>query len=176
MKPFTSWKAYDLKGMGHNSPEYLHTLVEALKLAFADRDSYYGDPDFVDVPLEGLLSKAYAAGRRDAIDPDLACAGMPLPGGPWPYQGVEDQEAKGTSPVTMAGGLEADTSYVCVVDRWGKCLLSHPQRLHWWNAFGQGIGLRHLPSRFPELARSGSPLRRGSRQAPKTHPQPGHGL
>ena len=62
----------DLQGMGHNSPEYLHAVLEALKLAFADRHSYYGDPDFVDVPLEGLLSKAYAAERRNAIDAQQA--------------------------------------------------------------------------------------------------------
>ena len=71
---------FDLRGMGHNTAEYLHTLLEALKLAFADRHSYYGDPDFVDVPLEGLLSKAYAAERGGAIDPELACPQMPYAG------------------------------------------------------------------------------------------------
>jgi gamma-glutamyltranspeptidase / glutathione hydrolase len=51
---------FDLRGMGHGSADYLHTLVEAMKLAYADRDSYYADPAFVQVPAEGLLSKAYA--------------------------------------------------------------------------------------------------------------------
>ena len=54
----------DLRGMGHNSPAYIHAVTEALKLAAADREAYFGDPDFVDVPLETLLAKDYAARRR----------------------------------------------------------------------------------------------------------------
>lgn len=59
----------DLRGMGHNSPDYLHHLIEAMKLGFADRDTYYGDPDFVDVPLDRLLSDDYANNRCKLIDP-----------------------------------------------------------------------------------------------------------
>ena len=65
-------EGYDLKAMGHNSPEYLHTLVEAVKLAFADRDQYYGDPKFSKIPEQILLSKEYAAERRKLIDPEHA--------------------------------------------------------------------------------------------------------
>src|SRR5260370_32662504 len=65
-------EGYDLRAMGHNSPEYLHTVVEAAKLAFADRDRYYGDPKFSDIPEQTLLSKDYAAGRRKLIDPQHA--------------------------------------------------------------------------------------------------------
>ena len=54
----------DLRRSGHNTPAYIHTLIEALKLGFADRHHYYGDPKFVDVPIEALLSDAYAARRR----------------------------------------------------------------------------------------------------------------
>ncbi|MBI1895107.1 MAG: gamma-glutamyltransferase family protein [Acidobacteria bacterium] len=61
-------EGFDLRAMGHNSPEYLHTLVEAVKLAFADRDRYYGDPKFSKIPEEILLSKDYAAERRKLID------------------------------------------------------------------------------------------------------------
>ena len=50
--------------MGHNSPAYIHAVTEALKLAAADREAYFGDPDFVDVPLATLLAKDYAAQRR----------------------------------------------------------------------------------------------------------------
>ena len=119
-------EGYDLKGMGHNSPEYLHTLLEALKLAFADRHGYYGDPDFVKVPLEGLLSKAYAAERRHIIDPDRAYPEMPDAGDPWSYQDAEGRTMKAASPTAMAGGPEADTSYVCVVDRWGNAFSATP--------------------------------------------------
>jgi gamma-glutamyltranspeptidase/glutathione hydrolase len=65
-------EGFDLKSMGHNSPKYLHTVIEAVKLAFADRDRYYGDPDFSKIPEETLLSKDYAAERRKLIDPDHA--------------------------------------------------------------------------------------------------------
>ena len=60
-------EGYDLKSMQYNSADYIHTLVEALKLVYADRDTYYGDPKFVQVPSERLLSKEYAAERRKLI-------------------------------------------------------------------------------------------------------------
>jgi gamma-glutamyltranspeptidase/glutathione hydrolase len=60
-------EGFDLKSMGWNSADYIHTLAEALKLAYADRDTYYGDPKFVKVPMERLLSKEYAAERRKHI-------------------------------------------------------------------------------------------------------------
>ena len=59
-------------GMAHNSADYLHTLVEAKKLAFADAATFYADPDFVDVPVEGLLSKEYAAERRQLVNMSAA--------------------------------------------------------------------------------------------------------
>src|SRR5882762_4660735 len=61
-------EGYDLKKMGQNSPEYIHTITEALKLGFADRDRFYGDPDFVKIPTQQLLSKDYATMRRSLID------------------------------------------------------------------------------------------------------------
>jgi gamma-glutamyltranspeptidase / glutathione hydrolase len=93
-------ESYNLKAMGHNSPEYLHTVVEVVKLAFADRDRYYGDPKFSKIPEETLLSKDYAAERRKLIDPDHASMesrpgsfGGPAPMPPQtvtPTQGVQD--------------------------------------------------------------------------------------
>jgi gamma-glutamyltranspeptidase/glutathione hydrolase len=65
-------EGYDLAGMGHNSADYLHVQIEAKKLAFSDRARFYADPDFFDVPLDGLLSKEYAAERRALIDMDHA--------------------------------------------------------------------------------------------------------
>ena len=58
----------DLKGLGHNSADYIHLLAEALKISFSDRDAFYGDPDFIDVPIRGLLNEAYAKSRRADID------------------------------------------------------------------------------------------------------------
>lgn len=77
----------DLKEMGFNSAEYIHTLYQVMNLAFADRDFYYGDPYFPpEEPVEGLLSKEYAKARfrqinREMNDPDIK------PGDPYPYQG-----------------------------------------------------------------------------------------
>lgn len=65
-------EGYDLKAMQHNSADYLHTMTEAMKLAFADRDRYYGDPRFVKVPGAELLSRDYAELRRSLIDPKSA--------------------------------------------------------------------------------------------------------
>src|SRR5262249_11246130 len=72
---------YDFRALGHNSPRALHILVEAMKLAFADREAYYGDPRHVKVP-EALLSKAYADVRRALIREDRAWPEMPPPGDP----------------------------------------------------------------------------------------------
>ena len=81
-------EGYDLAALGHNSLDYIHLLTEAGKLAFADREEYYGDPDFVEVPLTGLLSKAYAVERRKLIDPDHASLEL-RPGNPYPFQGSD---------------------------------------------------------------------------------------
>jgi gamma-glutamyltranspeptidase/glutathione hydrolase len=62
-------EGYDIRALGHNSAEYIHTTTEVLKLAYADRDTWYGDPKFAQVPAERLLSKEYAADRRKLIGP-----------------------------------------------------------------------------------------------------------
>ena len=79
----------DLKALGYNSPQYIHTVYQAMSLAFADRDFYYGDPDFAasPQPVAGLLSRDYAKSRlarmrRDRNDPDVR------PGDPYPFQGA----------------------------------------------------------------------------------------
>jgi len=73
----------DLKAMGHNSAAYLHHVAEALKLGFADREAFVGDPRFVkSIPMERMLSSEYAARRRAMIRPDRAIPGRPLPGDP----------------------------------------------------------------------------------------------
>ena len=133
-------EGYDLRAMGHNSSEYLRTLLEALKLSFADRHSYYGDPEFVDVPLEGLLSKAFAAERRAAIDPGEACPEMPHAGDPWPHQGMERPPVAVAHPAAMAGRLEQDTSYVCVVDRWGNAFSATPSDSLGGTPVAKGLG------------------------------------
>ena len=83
----------DLKAMGYNSTRYLHTLYQAMSLAFADRDFYYGDPAFPpDEPMKGLLSKEYAKQRYAQINWERNDAAI-KPGDPYPFQG-------GTNPFT----------------------------------------------------------------------------
>ena len=67
LQQLTLLEGFDLAAMGHNSADYLHTLVECAKLAFADREAHYGDPKFDDVPFDRLLSKAYAEERRALV-------------------------------------------------------------------------------------------------------------
>ena len=62
-------EGYDLKSMGHNSAQYVHTIIECMKLAYHDRNKYYGDPLFAEVPMDSLLSAEYAGRQRDRIDP-----------------------------------------------------------------------------------------------------------
>jgi gamma-glutamyltranspeptidase/glutathione hydrolase len=75
-------KGFDLAAMDPTGADFIHTVTEAMKLAFADREAYYGDPDFVDVPLAGLLSDAYADARRALISDRASLALHPgiLPG------------------------------------------------------------------------------------------------
>jgi len=80
-------EGFDLPSMGYNSARYIHTVVQAMQLAFADRDFYYGDPAFPpEEPIEGLLSKAYARERAAAIDPARNDPDI-RPGDPYPFQG-----------------------------------------------------------------------------------------
>jgi gamma-glutamyltranspeptidase/glutathione hydrolase len=116
-------KGYDLKAMGHNSPDYIHIVTEALKLAFADRHNYIGDPRFVSVPLEGLLSENYANERRSQIRPDKAWPEMPPPGNPPGSAGLPRAKVPAPQSDDVRPG---DTSYLCVIDRHGNAFSCTP--------------------------------------------------
>ncbi|XP_052820033.1 glutathione hydrolase-like YwrD proenzyme [Mya arenaria] len=94
-------EGFDLKAMGHNSAEYLHTLIEALRLSFADVAQYCADPSKVHVPIEKMLSKQYAAERRKLIDNKKAlpnvCPGERLKGCDTVYFSVADSEGNACS-------------------------------------------------------------------------------
>ncbi len=117
----------DLTTLGHNSADYVHLLAEALKLSFADRDAFYGDPDHVDVPINGLLDPAYAADRRGKVDHDTASPAMPAAGDPWQYEGRSQPDGYAYEPPPpVRGSAEPDTSYACAVDRWGNMFSATP--------------------------------------------------
>jgi gamma-glutamyltranspeptidase/glutathione hydrolase len=117
LQQLTILEGFDLASLGHNSPEYIHLLIETAKLAFADREKYYGDPDFVDVPLDILLSKEYAAKRRTLIDPE--CASLELRPG----------DAPPVHPGERKGGLDihkGDTTHLDAADQWGNMMSATP--------------------------------------------------
>jgi gamma-glutamyltranspeptidase / glutathione hydrolase len=116
-------EGFDLKAMGHNSADYLSVLVQALDLTFSDREAYYGDPKFVDVPLEELLSKEYAERQRSRIDPKSTYSETPEPGRLMSVGAVRGGSGPVGGPDTP---IPPDTSYVCVVDAEGNAFSATP--------------------------------------------------
>jgi gamma-glutamyltranspeptidase / glutathione hydrolase len=110
---------FDLRAMGHNSPGYIHTIVEAAKLAFADREAYYGDPEFVDVPINGLLSHQYTELRRALIDPRRASMEQ-RPGDPVAMRALRDSGARESRP------WGSGTVHVAAADRAGNMIAVTP--------------------------------------------------
>jgi gamma-glutamyltranspeptidase/glutathione hydrolase len=90
-------EGFDLGAMGHNSADYIHAVIESAKLSFADREAYYGDPEFIDVPISGLLSDHYAAIRRELIDPAHASMDQ-RPGDPIAMRALRDGPASEARP------------------------------------------------------------------------------
>ena len=116
----------NLPAVGHNSADYIHLLTESIKLAFSDRDRYFGDPRFVDVPIDALLSAEYAVTRRKMIRPGEAWPGIP-PAGSANELGLR-MAGGGVVPQAQAAWREPelDTSYVCVMDRHGNAFSATP--------------------------------------------------
>lgn len=111
-------EGFELGAMGHNSAAYLHTLVEVAKLAFADREAYYADPEFVDVPLRELFSERYSALRRTLVDPDRASMEL-RPGDPRAMRAARG----GAIPARSWG---AGTTHVDAADRQGNMIAITP--------------------------------------------------
>jgi gamma-glutamyltranspeptidase/glutathione hydrolase len=129
-------EGFDLKAMGLNSAEYIHTSAEALKLAFADREKFLGDMDFIRIPYEGLLSKEYAAERRKLIDPNKASLEL-RPGTPEKFMRSTTLLDRPVS-VNLDGDAEhtGDTSYIAIVDK-DRNMVGFEPSLH--SAFGTGV-------------------------------------
>ena len=164
-------EGFDLEAMGYNSTRYIHTLYQAMSLAFADRDFYYGDPYFPPaVPIEGLLSKDYAAERRKLISFDRIIEDV-RPGDPYPFQGQNnpfehlrqqwtpippDAEAMGVEGFQQAGtvsheeGFFAGTTSIQAADAEGWVVSVTPSG-GWIPAFvagTTGVGLSQRMQSF----------------------------
>ncbi|MGZ3511270.1 MAG: gamma-glutamyltransferase family protein [Candidatus Binataceae bacterium] len=111
-------EGFDLAAMGHNSAAYLHTLIEVAKLAFADREAYYADPEFVDVPLKELFSERYAALRRALVDPKRASMDL-RPGDP---RAMRAELGAPVKPRSWGAG----TTHVDAADRQGNLIAITP--------------------------------------------------
>jgi len=128
---------YDLKSLGHNSADYLHLVTEAIKLAFSDRHSYYGDPRFVNVPIKELISAEFAKQRRDRISTRNAATGMPPPGN----LGVSAFSDSPTN-TSYANRLPSlDTSYVAVIDQAGNAFSATPSDVSFDTPVIPGTGI-----------------------------------
>ena len=112
----------DLGPMGHNTLDYVHVVTEAIKLAFADREGYFGDPRFVDVPLATLLSPRYADARRAMLQMERAFSGMPPAG---EIAGHTVGRYHRASDERASAGAH-DTSHVSVVDKDGNVFCATP--------------------------------------------------
>lgn len=118
---------YDLKALGHNSPDYIHYITESLKLAFADRDRYYGDPDFVQIPTRELLSKEYARLRKQLMDSERASLAQ-QPGDPTNMKALLASAVQTVSRRSRIPDIERanDTTCVNVIDKDGNLFSATP--------------------------------------------------
>ena len=160
--------ARELEAMGHNSADYIHTLTEATKLAGADREAYFGDPRFVDVPVERIISTEYAAERRKQIRAHEAWPDIPPPGDlgggiEAPWTGAPPQCNADSEP-----DPQRNTSFVGVMDRFGNAFSS---------TFTDGaLGAPVVPGTGLSVSHSGRgfwidpryPARVGPRKRPRT--------
>jgi gamma-glutamyltranspeptidase/glutathione hydrolase len=135
-------KGIDLAAMGPMSADFIHTLTEAMKLAFADREAYYGDPDFVDVPVETLLCDAYNDARRALIGVTASRELRPgvVPGFEAQIErvdaalerlsavskGAADAAANEPTLADMLSARRGDTVHIDAVDRWGNMVAAMP--------------------------------------------------
>ena len=170
-------EGYDLKAMGLNSADYVHVGVEAVKLAYADREKYLGDMDFIRIPFAGLLSKQYARQRRGLIHMQKASFEF-RPGEPEKFMtGFAPAERTVQPHLEGDARHQGDTSYLCVVDQ-QRNVVSFTPSLH--SYFGTGVVMGELGfilncrGDYYSL-RPASRQRAGARQTAPQHPDPNAG-
>jgi gamma-glutamyltranspeptidase/glutathione hydrolase len=135
---------FDLHALGHNTPKYVHVVSEALKLALADREAHYGDPEFATVPIDGLLSKEYASSRAALIDMARAQPALPSAGEPWQFSSAARSTSAVAAPVGTSERPEKEreqgTTHISVADSDGNLACATPSG----GSFGKSVF-------FPEL-------------------------
>ena len=163
-------EGYDLESLGHNSPEYIHVVAEAIKLAFADREKYYGDPRFVDVPMAALLDPGYAAERRKLIRLDQAWKELP------PAGSVNGASGAWTAPAAPEDAptpvFTADTSYAAVIDSDGNIFSATPSDTSWDAPVVPGLGFVPSARGSQSFAVRGHPSCVAPGKRPRLTPNP----
>jgi gamma-glutamyltranspeptidase/glutathione hydrolase len=143
----------DLQSMGHNSPQYIHTVAQALELAMADRDAYVGDPAFVEVPWDVLMSKQYAAQRRQAMT-ERAFGPLPAAGQIEGFPQSGDSSDAGLAQLaddisTGLASFQNDTTQLAILDQWGNAVVMTPSDFPWTPMVpGTGITLGNRMNQF----------------------------
>lgn len=162
----------DIAAMGHNSPEYIHTIAEALKLAYADRERLFGDPKFEDVPIRGLLSPEYGASQRKKIT-DKAWTAMPPSGDPFAAEGriapaAFSPESDPDAPLLDEHAL--DTSYIATVDKNGMFFSATPSDMSFNTQIIPGTGLAVSSRGSQSWVKPGHPSRIEPGKRPRLTP------
>ena len=169
-------EGFDLRAMGHNSAAYVHTVNQALNLAFADREQYIGDPAFVDVPMDELLSEAYLRQRRSLIDPDRAWPVMPPAGDPRrgkaTLDGAPRSAREAVAAAGTAGGDGAGTSYFGVIDKDGNIFSCTPSEGAKSGPIIPGTGLALCLRGSQSKLEAGHPAALGPGKRPRLTPAP----
>ena len=171
-------EGFDLQGMGRNSAEYLHTVIQALNLALSDREQYMGDPEFVDVPLDGLLSDAYLRERRQLIDPQRAWSDMPPPGDPRAGQALLNGAAMpvATPGASLPDEQSAGTSYFGVIDKDGNMFSCTPSEGAKSGPIIPGVGMAISLRGSQSKMQPGHAAALAPHKRPPAHPGPGPGV
>ena len=163
-------EGYDVASLGPGSARFLHRYTEAFKLAAADREGFFGDPDQVDVPIRGLLDKAYAEERRELINDDRAFPELPPPGDPWRYEGRSGPP--GYVPRAASGVGAPDTSYCCAMDAEGNAFSATPSDPGLGAPLVEGLGII-VSTRGAQLwTTPGHPSAIAPRKRPRLTPNP----
>ncbi len=153
-----------LEGLKQNSADYLHLLIEVIKCVFADREYYYGDPDYVDVPIDRLHSEANIDDWLKRINSRQAMPDMPIPNG-----------IKESFYYPAAEGLpdrDPDTSYLCAVDKWGNAFSATPSDASWRSPVVPGLGFIPSPRGTQSRPDPRHPSGVGPGRRPRLTPNP----
>lgn len=167
---------FDLSNMTHNSPEYVHLLTEATKLAMADREAWIGDPRHMHVPIDALSSKEFAAKRATQFEWNKAWPGRP-PAASGADLGIEGEAPRlKQPPPALPGEVETlsslDTSYLCVVDSKGNVFSATPSDGSYNSPVVPGLGFVPSTRGIQNWADEGHPSEIAPYRRPRLTPNP----